>query len=153
MDGQRKKIIGRLSWLLVLFPTPALAIQIHGPPEGIYVHQAAHVCFFVAMLYFAFELRRSHLAAQRGFRLMAWACLFFALWNLDAFVGHWTESLLSPEAFIGQFQDFSQRIVLSSPSAVVFYLAKFDHLILLLALLLFYLGLRKLRLDQSGGQS
>lgn len=153
MSSYREKIIVGLSGLLVLFPTPVLALQTHGPPEGLYVHQAAHVCFFAAMLYFAFELRCSHLVSRWGFRLMAWACLGFALWNLDAFIGHWAELWLSPEVFIGPAQNFSQRIAISNLTAVVFYFAKFDNLILIPALLLFYLGLKKLSQDQGGGRS
>ncbi|OPX20918.1 MAG: hypothetical protein BZ151_01615 [Desulfobacca sp. 4484_104] len=130
---------------LLIYAYPAWAFQLHGPPEGLYVHQAAHICFFLAMLYFAFRVGRSLVLTNMGFRYMGWAGLFFALWNLDAFIGHWVELRLSPEDFIGQAQDFSQRLKVDDLTALFYYLLRLDHLWLLPALFLFYLGLKKVR--------
>ena len=148
---ERKKVVW-LAVLLVLGAKPALAFQLHGPPEGLYVHQAAHVCFFLAMLYLTYKLTRSPLLYSRGVRYMAWAGLFFALWNLDAFIGHLLELRLNPQAFIGQPQDFSQRLVVSDLTALIYYLVRLDNFWLLPALFFFYLGLKKVRKSQGRSQ-
>ncbi|MDD3579810.1 MAG: hypothetical protein PHW74_02175 [Desulfobacca sp.] len=145
------KVVLQLLGLVLLYAHPAGAIQEHGPPEGLYVHQAAHICFFLAMLYFAFKVVRSPVLTNTGFRYMAWAGLFFALWNLDAFIGHWVGLYLSPEDFLGQPQDFSQRLKVDNLTALFYYLLRLDHLWLLPALFLFYLGLRKVRQSQERG--
>lgn len=150
--GRQWKPTKILLAFLVFFPGPALALQSHGPPEGLYVHQAAHICFFLAMVYLAFELTRGPLAVTRNLSLMVWASILFALWNLDAFLGHCAEAWLEPGALIGSAHQLSQRLILDSPSAWVYYLARFDHLLLLPALLLFYLGLKRLRRRPIGGQ-
>jgi len=57
--------------------------------QGSYVHQIAHLLFFLSMLFFIHEIIHANLQKFRGFRLLVWAWALFALWNLDAFVGHW----------------------------------------------------------------
>ncbi|MFP3867009.1 MAG: hypothetical protein ACLFUU_02475 [Desulfobacteraceae bacterium] len=152
MGRFESKTVLQLALLLLLGANPAQAFQIHGPPEGLYVHQAAHVCFFLAMLYFAYMVTRSPLLSSAGFRYMAWAGIFFAIWNLDAFVGHWMDLRLGPQDFIGQPQDLSQGLVISNLTALIYYLARLDHLWLLLGFFLFYLGLKKVRKTQARGQ-
>jgi hypothetical protein len=136
-----------LIWVPVmvgLVPRSALAIQPHGPPEGLYVHQMAHVLFAGAMLFFIFLVQRRGLKKITGFRLLSWACGLLVLWNLDAFLGHLAEGFLSPQAFQGQAADFSQRLCMSGPESWVYYFAKMDHLILVPAFYLLYRGLNAL---------
>jgi len=127
-----------------LVPRPALAIQPHGPPEGLYVHQMAHVLFAGAMLFLIFLVQRRGLLKITGFRLLIWACGLLVLWNLDAFLGHLAEVFLSPQAFRGQEGNFSQRLCMSGLESWVYYFAKMDHLILVPAFYLLYRGLNAL---------
>lgn len=127
-----------------LLPRPALAIQPHGPPEGLYVHQMAHVLFAGAMLFLIFLVQRRGLLRIKGFRLLTWACGLLLLWNLDAFLGHLAEMFLSPQAFQGQGGNFSQRLCMSGLESWVYYFAKMDHLILVPAFYLLYRGLKAL---------
>ncbi len=117
--------------------------------QGSYVHQTAHLLFCGAMLYFIYEIRRERLQRYRGFRLLMWACGVLAFWNLDAFVGHWSEWSLSP-VILGQ--GFSQRLLMNGFNAWLFYLTQFDHFILLVpAVYLFYRGLQAFAQEPPSG--
>jgi hypothetical protein len=117
--------------------------------QGSYVHQTAHLLFGAAALYFLYEIRRENLQRHRGFRLLMWACGLLAFWNLDAFVGHWCEWTFSP-VILGR--GFSQRLLLNSFNAWVYYLTQIDHYILLVpAFYLFYRGLQAFAQEPPSG--
>jgi hypothetical protein len=108
--------------------------------QGSYVHQTAHLLFCGAVLYFIYEIRRERLQRFRGFRLLMWACGLLAFWNLDAFVGHWSEWSLTP-AIVGE--GFSQRLLMNSFNAWLYYVTQIDHYVLLVpAFYLFFRGLQ-----------
>jgi hypothetical protein len=62
---------GALAWS-ALHPQAALAIQTHGHPEGLYVHQMAPVLFAGAAIFLIYRLQREGLWQVRGFRLLGW---------------------------------------------------------------------------------
>jgi hypothetical protein len=142
-------------WILALIlfsPQPSLAIITHGPPEGLYVHQLAHLLFAGAMIFMIYLVKREGILVVSEFRMIVWASLLFVLWNLDAIVGHIAEVFLSPHAFLGEPTDFSQRLLMASLSEWVYYITKMDHLILVPAFYLLYRGLKALTLKAPGGQ-
>ena len=83
-------------------------------------------------------------AADPGFRQIRWACGLFVLWNVIAFLGHWSEILLVPQAFQGQQGDMSQRLIMSRFPAWIYYVTQLDHLILVPAFFLLSRGLKAL---------
>jgi hypothetical protein len=120
-----------------LCPSPALAIIPHWDPrEAFFIRQFSYLFFLLAMLYFIYELRQGKLP-QRGFRLLVWASVFFALWNLDCFIGQWFALYYETHSGPANFGDW------------VTYVAKLDHLLLVPAFIFFYLGLRALRREQE----
>jgi hypothetical protein len=132
-------------WVLpgvFLAPGPALALQTHGPPEGLYVHQIAHILFAAALLFLIWALKQEGMARVSGFRYLIWACSLFILWNLVAFAGHWAEVLLNPQDFLGEAGGLSRRLVMSGAASWVYFLAKLDHLILLPAFFFLACGLK-----------
>lgn len=128
-------------WLL---PWPVWAIQTHGDPEGLYIHQLGHLLFLGAMGYIVWELRRRRLTRHPGFRHLARAALLLGLWNLLAFIGHLAEERLPREVFLPGSGYFFRKLLVQDLTALIYYVAKLDHLILVPALLFFYLGLRQL---------
>jgi hypothetical protein len=130
--------------VIIFDPRPTLALQSHGPPEGLYVHQLAHFFFAATLLFLIWEIKHEGLAGLPGFRQIRWACGFFVLWNVVAFVGHWSEVLLVPQVFLGQPGDLSQRLIMSRIAAWIYYLTKLDHLILVPAFFLLWRGLKAL---------
>ena len=45
-----------IAWMLV-FADHALATQTHGQPEGLYVHQMAHVFFLISLISLSLSVR------------------------------------------------------------------------------------------------
>ena len=72
-----------------------------------------------------------------------WAWALLALWNLDAFVGHWADWTLENPIILGQ--GWGRRLVMDDFQTWLVYITKIDHSILLVpAFLMFYLGLKAL---------
>ena len=143
---KRIKII--LIILLVSWPGTAFATQAHGEPEGIYVHQFAHLFFLVSMLILIYWLRQKKLTRLTGWRHIQYAAMFFILWNLTVTGVHFLDEqtmLVSVE----KFSDWHIKIKSSSGAWLshVYYIGKMDHLLCVPALLLLFSGLKKLAVE------
>jgi hypothetical protein len=138
------RILAGITAVLLFDPCPTLALQTHGPPEGLYVHQLAHVLFAAALLFLIWQVKYEGLTGLPGFRQFRWACGLFVLWNVVAFLGHWSDQLILPQAFQGQPGDFSRRLIMSRFSDWIYYVAKLDHLVLVPAFFLLWRGLKAL---------
>ena len=141
--------------LLLLAPPGVLAFSFEWPTEGSYVHETAHLLFGAAMLFFIREIYQTGLRRFRGFHCLVWAWGFLALWNFDAFIGHWTEWTLHNPVITGQ--GFSRQLLMSDAHTWLFYVTKIDHFLLLPpAFYLFYRGLKALarepRSEEFGGR-
>lgn len=132
----------------ILSASPALATQTHAGPEGLVVHQMAHLFFVLSMGTLAYWLQARGLTARSGWRLIRYAALMLILWNLDAFVAH----LLDEQtALVAVERIGNLRLKLTprpgwEPLAAVYYLVKLDHLLCVPALVFLYFGLRRLLL-------
>ena len=139
--------------LVLIFPSSAAATQGHGGPEGLYVHQMAHLFFMFAMGLLIYWLRKRRLVDQAGWRLIQYAGLFFLLWNVDAFIVHFLEEqagvlrISQPERWHIQIKTSAQWTWLG----VVYYLVKLDHLLCVPAMVFLFMGLR--RLTNAASQS
>lgn len=122
---------------------PAWAIQRHGEPEGLYVHQMGHLLFFLAVIYLYFRLRMDPVRQGPGWRWMRLACLIFALWNVLTFTGHWLEELMPNPPFAGDGSPWNRELA-QAPFGIAlgFYLSKFDHLLSVPGMICVVLGLR-----------
>jgi hypothetical protein len=128
---------------LSVFPGDSLFPSLQWPTEGSYVHQIAHLLFFGAMLFFIREIYQAGLQKFRGFHYLIWCWLLLALWNLDAFIGHWADWSLRNPVILGR--GFSRQILMENFHTWLFYITKIDHFILLVpAFYLFYRGLKAL---------
>lgn len=131
---------------VVFYANPALATQAHGGPEGVYAHQIAHVFFAFSMGILIYWLRERDLVKETGWRLIQYAALFFILWNIDAFAVHFLDDQ-SDIIRITQIDSWHIQINAaggSSDVALLYYLAKLDHLLCVPALLFLFAGLRRL---------
>jgi hypothetical protein len=132
--------------LVLLLPSQALAqwaTWYNFGTQGSYVHEISHLLFCLAMLFFIYEIVRAGLQQFPGFRLLVWAWALFALWNFDAFVGHWAAWTLENPIIIGQ--GWGRKLLMSDFHTWLVYITKIDHFVFLVpAFLLFYLGLRAL---------
>ncbi len=146
---------------MLIAPDSAWALQAHGAREGIYVHQMAHVFFFFSLLYLYRDFRRST-SIGRGWNYLMWFCLFLMAWNIVAFTGHAVAAYLAPEYIAQAASYFHSRLIgpLNGIKAV-FYITRFDHLLLVPAFFFLYMGLRNLYISveheqeasEEGGKS
>ena len=142
-------------WLVLLLlgmPESSWAIQTHGAPEGLYVHQMAHLFFAGSLVYFYWVIRRNDFTG-RGWRYLQLFCGFMIFWNLLTFTGHAMNLLLTHEDFsAGPGAWHSHMLAPITPVKWIYYLAKLDHLICVPALLFLYLSLRAFYYDETEGE-
>ena len=131
-----------LPFLGILQPGEALALQVHGEPEGLYVHQMAHLHYIVALGYFYWDIRRSSFTG-RGWRFLQMFCVLMACWNTLAFTGHLAGLYLDPQSLL-QTDCYLQTQLLSpfTLNKYLYFITKLDHLIYVPALFCLFLGLR-----------
>jgi hypothetical protein len=142
-----RRIWCSLGLLLLLwsYPESAFAYIPHwDPKEGFFIRQFSYLFFLIAMLFFFYELKQENLRYKPGFRFLALASGFFALWNLDCFVGQFVALNLGAPVLSGPAGIFSQKLVMTDPGVWVYYLTKLDHLFLVPAFLFLYFGIRAL---------
>jgi hypothetical protein len=106
----------------------------------------------LAMLFFIYELKQAKLQQHRGFRLLIWASVFFALWNLDCFIGQWFALFFEAQVTVGVPGSLSQRLGMANLGNWITYFAKLDHLLLVPAFIFFYRGIRAFRREQEVGE-
>lgn len=142
-----RRIWCTLGLLLLIwsYPESAFAYIPHwDPKEGFFIRQFSYLFFLVAMLFFFYELKQENLHHKPGFRMLALASGFFALWNLDCFIGQFVALNLGAPVLSGPAGIFSQKLVMTDPGVWVYYLTKLDHLFLVPAFLFLYFGIRAL---------
>lgn len=130
--------------LLLVLPSTSWAFVPHGYPE-IYIHQMGHLFFIVSCCFVIWTIFSNRLQRERGWRYLLFSQVFFILWNIDTFIGHITEFWIEPFQMLGGktgWEYFRRDIVLQGRE-YLYYIAKFDHLILVPAMMLFYQGLRE----------
>lgn len=144
-------LVGFLLGSLIL-PSPALAFIPHwDPQEAFFIRQFSYLFFMVAMIVFIYELKQGKLRQHRGFRLLVWASVFFALWNFDCFIGQ-LFALFFQAQITGVPGSWSQRLGMANLGNWVNYFTKLDHLLLVPAFILFYSGIRAFRREQEVGE-
>ena len=128
-----------------LFPASALATQAHGDPEGLFVHQFAHIFFAISLAIFIYWLRFKDLIEETGWRYIQYAALFFIFWNADAALAH----LLDEQLRIIEVERIGNwHIKLTSSdntrfTIILYYIAKLDHLLCVPALIFLSAGLKQ----------
>ncbi|MBU4233226.1 MAG: hypothetical protein KKD99_00205 [Proteobacteria bacterium] len=88
---------------------------------------------------------------HRGFRLLVWASVFFALWNFDCFIGQ-LFALFFQAQITGVPGSWSQQLRMANLGNWVTYFTKLDHLLLVPAFIFLYLGIRAFRREQEVGE-
>jgi len=134
---------------LILAADPALATQTHGGAEGLVVHQLAHLFFLFSMGILAYWLRERGLTIQTGWRYIQFAAILLIIWNIDAFTVHMLDEYADFIRFerINNWQVSITSASRSSTLEIFYYLAKLDHLWCVPALVLMYIGLKRLARD------
>ena len=130
----------------LVLPNTAWALQSHAAPEGIYVHQLAHIFFLAALCYLFWDVRRSSFPSQ-GWRFLQLFCIFMALWNIVAFTGHWVGTSIEANDIVKDSGYLSAKIMGPfTTTKVIYYLTKLDHIFSVPAIFCLYLCLKSLYL-------
>ena len=126
----------------MLFPEQSMALQTHSQPEGMYVHQMAHIFFMAALGYLYWDTQRSAFSG-RGWTYLRVFCVLTILWNLLALTGHAATQNLHPEDFTNSDGYLLSRV--NMPLTFVkltYYTAKLDHLLTVPAMFFLYMSVR-----------
>jgi hypothetical protein len=136
---------------LLTMPAIAIATQGHGGTEGLYVHQLSHLFFCLSMGILIYWLKARSLTRETGWRYIGIAALLFLLWSLDAFIAHLLDEQLGiiQVRRIGSWDIQLDTEGIDSRFALFYYCAKLDHLFCVPAMILFYLGLRRLSIQAA----
>ncbi|MBI5546854.1 MAG: hypothetical protein HY901_23475 [Deltaproteobacteria bacterium] len=131
-----------LSTAFVLcWPAVASAVQEHKGGEAFYLHQTAHILFLASMILLVAVLSRPFAVKDAGWRSIRLAALFFVLWNVDAFVTHMADVLVSPE----QGYVTGHSLDMRDAYAFLYYFGSLlENVFLALAFIMLALGLRRL---------
>ncbi len=129
-----------------IFPNQAQALQSHAAPEGIYVHQLAHIFFLAALCYLFWDIRRSSFPSK-GWRFLQMFCIFMIFWNIVAFTGHWMSEHIQVTDIARDNGYLSTKITGPiTATKLIYYFTKLDHLFSVPAMFCLYLCLRSLYL-------
>jgi hypothetical protein len=120
----------------------AWALQSHGAPEGIYVHQMAHILFMGALAYLYWHTRRSPVLISKGWKYLQIFCILLFCWNLLACAGHEAFEHLSPADFIDKNSWKEQIAAPLSFVKVLYFITKMDHFLNVPALIALTISLR-----------
>lgn len=150
MDKQMKAMPSLQATLSVfimwIVPRTAQAIQLHNEAEGIIVHQAGHAIFLLSMLTLIFSISGKGLSGEKGWRLIQYSAVVFILWNLDTLLAHFIDNQINA-VHVEMLSLWEMKITALDDNqylAGLYYLLKLDHLLVVPAIFLFYLGLSNL---------
>jgi len=129
---------------LLISADPVLATQTHGQPEGLYVHQMAHIFFIISMGSLEFWLRQRNLIKEKGWKYIQLSAVLFILWNINATVVHFLDEHLDILGIskIDLWHIQIQSVQGQESIAVLYYLLKLDHLLCVPAMFFLYYGLK-----------
>lgn len=141
--------------MVLLAPAAALATQGHAGIEGVWVHQFAHLFFLFSMVLLIYWLRQAGLVKVPGWRYIQYAALFFILWNLDTLLVHFLdEQIMAVD--VQPLERWQIRIDAAGDRAwlaMLYYLAKLDHLLCVPAMICLLMGLRHMLREVSPVQA
>ena len=128
-----KKIHRTFPFLLLLvltvFPGKAWAVQSHLAPEGLYVHQLAHVFYGFALCYLFWDIRQSEFQST-GWRFLQFFCILMVFWNGIALTGHTLSDYVNKSVLIQQAGYLGTTSHgLSNKLKLLFYFTSLDHLV------------------------
>ncbi len=134
-----------LAFILVciFFPIEAWGYVPHEYP-AIYTQQLGRIFLFIALLVVLWSIVHYRLHRQKGWRYLFISLIFFAIWDLDVFVGRLSEFITMPRTIgVTEGLQYFKRHIEIGRLEYLYYLGRFDFVLLNIAMLFFYLGLRE----------
>lgn len=111
---------------------------------AIYTQQLGRIFLFIAFLVVLWSIVHYRLHRQKGWRYLFISLIFFTIWDLDVFVGRLAEFITMPSTIGGtEGWQYFKRYIEIGRLEYLYYLGRFDFILLNIAMLFFYLGLRE----------
>jgi len=135
----------------MLLPCSAWGYVPHEYP-AIYPQQLGRIFLFTAFLIVLWSIVRNRLYRQKGWRYLCLSVIFFAIWDLDVFVGRLAEFISIPETIGGtEGWEYFRRYIEIERFEYLYYIGRLDFALLNIAMLLFYIGLKEHLREERGG--
>lgn len=136
------KILSSLLFF-ILIPLNAWGYVPHEYP-AIYTQQLGRIFLFIAFLVVLWSIVHHRLHKQKGWRYLFLSLIFFTIWNLDVFIGRIAEFITIPQTIGGtEGREYFKRSINIEHLAYLYYIGRLDFVLLNIAMLLFYIGLRE----------
>ncbi|HEJ83889.1 MAG TPA: hypothetical protein ENO11_03010 [Desulfobacteraceae bacterium] len=129
---------------LAVFPQEARALQVHDSPEGLYVHQMAHLFFAAALVFLLVLIHYRPIGKGKAWGYFKLSLFFFLLWNIDTFGVHWLTLRLPEGAIINGGSLMEHQ--LAGPltlERLAYYFGRLDHLFCVPGMWFLVLSLRQ----------
>jgi len=124
------KEVWALFVIILILPSEAQAVQIHGPPEGFVVHIMGHIFFSIALLFLIYILHKYPLDNRPAWKYLKISIFFWLIWNLDTLMVHILSFRLPKEAIAtGSHMIHSKLKGPFDLERLLLYFGKFDHLL------------------------
>lgn len=131
--------------LFILVPLNAWGYVPHEYP-AIYPHQIGCIFYLIALISFLWVIVRNRLHKEKGWRYLFLAVIFFIIWDINIIIGRFVEAWwIEPSQTIGGkegWQYFTRTIKIENLE-YLYYIGRYDFILLNIAMLLFYMGLRE----------
>lgn len=121
----------------------AWAVQTHGGSEGLVSHQIGHFLFTLGMICLLVRVQQIGLASS-GWPEFKFFLGLLVVWNIMTFSGHWMNEYVTPDSFVIDSSG-GRYFTVETTWDVVYYLTRLDHFILVPALFLLMMALKKWR--------
>lgn len=127
----------------LLLPLNAWGYVPHEYP-AIYTQQLGRIFLFVAFIFVLWSIVQNNLYKERGWRYFFLSVIFFTIWDLDVFFGRLAEFISIPQTMGGlEGWEYFSRSVNIERFEYLYYIGRLDFVLLNIAMLFFYLGLRE----------
>jgi len=131
--------------LFFFIPLNAWGYVPHEYP-AIYVHQIGCIFYLIALIFFLGVIVRNRLHKETGWRYLFLAIIIFIIWDINIIIGRFIEAwLIEPSQTIGGkegWEYFTRKIEIEGLE-YLYYISRLDFILLNIAMLLFYMGLRE----------
>ena len=130
-----------------LLPDNALAFQPHDY-SGFYIHQLAHFFLIISLFFFAVKAHQTRLASLKAWQYIISGSWLLLLWSGTTMAGHFLALGVDDALFLPPGADIP-LLRLGNWQDVLYFILRFDHLLAIPAMYLFYRGLKLLREEQT----
>ncbi len=137
---EHKKTLLFAILLAVISPAEAFAVFLPHDYPAKYTHMIGRVLFFFSMIAITVFILRNKLEKEEKWKYFLIAIIFLNLWNLTVFFGRFYELPLT-DGSIG-WDYFMRDVIIFRYVELVFYLTRFDFILLNVGMFFLYLSLR-----------